>query len=499
MRRGSLVGPLLIIAIGGLFLANTLQPELPIVDMLGRYWPFLLIIWGALRLVEVVAMTSRYGTAPAPGMRAGEWTLVVLVCLIGSGLYAANRFRPWQHLGVIAAKRVDMFGRSYDYAIAEQQVTAGKAPRILIENLRGNVRVIGADAPEVKVSGRKTIRALQESDAVTANQQSPVELTSQGEQIVIRTNQDRVSGEQNVSADLELTVPRAASIEGRGRRGDFEISDLNGDVEISSDNAGVRVQNITGRVRVDVRASDIVRAVNVKGAVEVNGGRGRDVELDTVAGDVVVNGFFSGDMQFRSLAKMLRVQDSRADLRVEKLPGSIHMDLSELSGTKLVGPVRFTSRSRDVNLTDFSQSAEIAVDRGDITLRPVELPLARMDVRTRSGQVDVALPENAKFQIKATTSHGEVSNDFNPALQTEFEGSSKRRGGTLTGAVGSGATITLATDRGSITLRKDTGTAEEASTSNLEQKLRTDAERTARDIERKARDIEKAAEKAERF
>jgi hypothetical protein len=455
MRRGSLIGPLLIILIGVWFLLSALRPDLPLLDIAATYWPFLLIAWGVLRLLEILVWAARSKPVPSSGVGGGEWTLVVFICLAGSLLFAVNHYRPWSRLGVIASRRVDVFGHAYDYPIAQQTRPAGKTPRIVVENLRGNVRLVGADVQEVKVSGRKTVRALEQSDADTADKQCPLEISTQGEQIVVRTNQDRVTGERRASADLDITVPRGASLEGRGREGDFEVSDLGGGVEISSDNAGVRLQNVDGNVRLDLRRSDLVRVINAKGSVEVLGGRGRDIELENIGGPATVTGSYSGDLKFRNIAKPLRFQSSQTDLRVERLPGQLRTDLSELSGSKLIGPIRLTTNSRDVQLEDFTESLEISLDRGDISLRPAQLPLARIDARTRRGQVEVALPAKAQFHLKATTSQGEAQNDFGPDLRYESEG---RRGASLQGGTGQGPSITLATDRGSITVRKDTGT-----------------------------------------
>src|SRR6266436_6733746 len=91
-----------------------------------------------------------------------------------------------------------------------------------------------------------------------------------------RSNQERVSEDRRATTDLEVAVPRGASIEGRGRSGDFDITGVAGGVEISSDNAGVRLNKIGGSVKVDVKRSDIVRAVDVNGGVEV-AGRGNDL------------------------------------------------------------------------------------------------------------------------------------------------------------------------------------------------------------------------------
>ncbi len=459
MRRGSLVGPLLIILIGVWFLVSSLRPDLPLLDLAARFWPFVLIGWGVLRTVEIFVWASRGRQLPYAGVSGGEWTLIVFMCLIGSGLYAVNRYRPWQHLGVITSNRIEIFGQPYDYAVEEQTAPAPKAARVLIENLRGNVRVAGADVQQVRVSGRKTIRALKETDAGKAQQQTPVEISTQGDQIVVRTNQDRITGEQRISTDLEITVPKSASIEIRGRNGDLEISDLAGPIDISSDNATVRVQNIAANIRLDVRKSDLLRAVGVKGNIDMQGGRGRDIELDTVGGEITINGSYSGDLQFRNCARPIRFQSPQTDLRVERLPGEIRMDLGELTGSNVVGPIRLTSnRSRDVQIEQFTQSLELTLERGDITLRPLGSPLPRIDARTRSGQVDLVLPESAKFELKATTNRGDLNNDYGPVLKTQFENDRRpQSGGTIIGSVGQGPSIALTTGRGTVTIRKDIG------------------------------------------
>ena len=53
MRR-SFTGPLLLLIIGSLFLWRNLHPDTPVFDLLAQYWPFVLIAWGFIRLIEVL-------------------------------------------------------------------------------------------------------------------------------------------------------------------------------------------------------------------------------------------------------------------------------------------------------------------------------------------------------------------------------------------------------------------------------------------------------------
>ncbi|MEO8127537.1 MAG: DUF4097 family beta strand repeat-containing protein [Bryobacteraceae bacterium] len=459
MKRGSVVAPIILILIGGIFLLNNIRPEFSVLDTLASYWPFILIAWGLLRLAEILIAASNQpqpqpGAPPrnfqaTHGLSGGEWLLIVFLCLVGSGAFFVKRHAGNWAPNSIRSKIIGDFGDAFDYPIEEKKVATGKTPKVLIENFRGNARVVGTDADEVRVSGRKTVRALQQSDADDANQRSPIELTNQNDMVVIRTNQDRAPGDRTLNSDLEISVPRGATVEGHGRYGDFDINDLSGSVEIISDNAGVRVQNIGGSVRMDLRKSDLIRVVNVKGPVEVKG-RGQNVEMENVEGQVTITGSHSGDLQFRNLAKPLRFDEDRTNLRVEKTPGQIRMARGYFRGSNLVGPVQLTARSKDIEISDFTQGLDLSIERGDIDLRPMRVPLSKMDVRTGNGEVSLALPLAAKFDLRATVQKGEVQNDFGDPIRAETSG----RGASLRGGVGDGPVIILNADHGSVIVRK---------------------------------------------
>jgi DUF4097 and DUF4098 domain-containing protein YvlB len=450
MRRSSLVAPLILIGIGVLFLARNLYPDLPVLDFLAQYWPFILIAWGALRAIEILFWARTGKPIPANGIAGGEWVLVVFLCLIGSGLYAA-RHSSWFPPGRIRIGGLEVFGEAFDYNLNAQKKAVGKVSRVTIESFRGNARVTGSDTGDVTVTGRKTIRALQQNEANKADQDTPLEIVVNGDQIVIRTNQDRVSTQASrVSEDLEITIPKNVALEANGRYGDFDVTGLGGNVDITSDNAGVRLENIGGNVRIDTRRSDIVRAVNVKGTAELKGG-GTDIELENVEGQVTVTGTYGGTTQFRNIPKRVRFESRNTDFTAEGVPGTLRVSLTDLSGANLVGPVRLQARTKDVQISDFTQSLDLAVERGDIEIRPGKAGAVKMDVRTRSGNIDLALPDNAKVQMSATTDRGEITNDFNSAWDAKSEG----HGASLKGSTASdGPRVTLATSRGSVTVRK---------------------------------------------
>jgi DUF4097 and DUF4098 domain-containing protein YvlB len=449
MKRTSVVAPLLLIGIGILFLARNMYPDLALIDYFARYWPVLLILWGVLRLAEILFWAATEKELPARGMSGGEWILIVFLCLIGLSVHTVRGFENWWPRSGITMGGIDMFGESFDYPIAAEK-PAGKSPRIVIEAFRGNARITGTDTNVVKVTGHKTIRSLEQSRADRANQDSPFEITGDANELTIRTNQDHVGGNQRITDEMEITVPKGSTIEAHGRYGDFDINDIAGNVEIVSDNSGVRLQNIAGEVKIDLRKSDIIRAINVKGPVDLKG-HGADVELQDIDGQVTIAGTYSGVIQFRNISKPLRFNGQQTDLNIEKLPGQVRMALGDFTATNLVGPVRLNTRSRDVHISDFTNSLEVSVERGDVELRPGKLPIAKMDVHAHFGDIEVSLPVTAKFDLTGTTGRGEVYSDFGAPLHTERNGN----GGAIRGSSG-GPVINLQTERGKMTVRKAT-------------------------------------------
>lgn len=448
MRRSSIVGPIILIVIGALFLMRNFLPGIQLLDLLSTYWPYGLIAWGFLRLVEVLIWNQKGRLASSNGVTGGEWVMIVFICLVGSSVFWGMKQRGvWNNRLSLGAWEI--MGEAYDYPLSGSLKATSRTPRILIENSRGNVRAIGTDTDEVKVTGTKTIRSLNRTDADRDDKNSPFEILQQGDTLIIRTNLERLSSGPQVKADLEITVPKGARLEAKSRYGDLDAENIVGDVELVSDNAGLRLNNIGGNVRAELRRSDIIRVVNAKGNVEVKG-RGEDVEIENVAGTVSVNGSYSGDISFRQIAKQLRFESAATTLRVERVPGALRFSGGTMTGNQFNGPLVLRAKSKDVELTDFTDSVDIDIDRGDLTLRPVRPAMSKIDAKTNAGEIELVLPLAAKFDLAAKTKRGDVENDYGSPLQTRSEG----RGSTLTGNVGNGPNLVLQTDRGQIRVRK---------------------------------------------
>jgi len=119
-----------------------------------------------------------------------------------------------------------------------------------------------------------------------------------------------------------------------------------------------------------------------------------------------------------------------------------------MTAENVVGPMRVNARSRDVTISDFTQSLDLSLDRGDVSLRPGK-SMPKVEVHTRSGDIDLSLAGGSRFDLKASTDRGEVHNDYGSPLTVD----ESQRGATITGNSG-GPQLRLETGRGAVTVRR---------------------------------------------
>jgi DUF4097 and DUF4098 domain-containing protein YvlB len=444
VRPRSVTGPLILLAIGVFFLINNLRPDLVSLSRIGDYWPFLLIGAGVIGLVEVLFHVSRGSAAPPrPFYGAGIFWILVLGLFITT-VSRNHNFR----FGRFDSPGVSFFGSDYDYDINAAESSRG-VTRVVLDNMHGNLSLKGEDAGDVKVTGRKTVRAFNRTDADRANQQTQVHIERQGDALVIRTEDFNGPRLIQITTDLDITVPRGISVESRGRNGDLTIDDVDGPVDVSAGRGDVRLNHIAKDVKIEASRSGEIHVTDLKGSLDLEG-RGSDIQLENIAGPVTINGEFAGTIEFRALAKPMRFNSSRTEFRAEAVPGSITMDLGELKLDNVSGPVRFRTGTRDVQAADVTDGLDLVLNRGDIHVTVSKSPVPKMDVHTHNGDITLALPEKAEFQLDGTTSQGDADNEYGGGLQQQSNG----HAASIRGRVGNGPVVTIGTDRGMVSVKK---------------------------------------------
>jgi hypothetical protein len=438
-RRVSIFGPVVILALGVLFLAQNFRPELRVWNLFATYWPLLLILWGVLLLVDVVHPQ----TPRRPLFSAGEIFLIVFLCMFGLSMAEVPgrfiRFGPPVY---------EIFGDQYTFEQEARQAVAESAPRIRVENVRGPVNVEGAEAAEIAVKAEKQVRALDENDAKEIERQAGVAIVREGSGYVVRGQRPGYIPRGSVDLALTIRVPKGAQVQIRSERGSVSVRDVAGPLKIDAERADVSLAAIGGATQVDLRRGNF-SADRIQGDLVLDG-RANEVRIADVTGEVALRGEFYGSLSFSNVAKGVRFNGVRTEFEVEQLPGRIELGGGALLVRQPAGGVKVTTRGRQVEIEDFEGRVEVSNREGSVSLSARKPPTQPIVVDNARGRIDLSLPSDSKFHLDASTRRGQAESDFQ-----ELAVRRERRNSTITGQVGQGgAEIKLHTGSGNVSVRK---------------------------------------------
>jgi len=446
-RRRSMTGPFILIIVGIIFLLGNLHliswGRLGV--LFAHYWPLLLILWGVLKLIE--HQRAKQEGLNAPGIGAGG--VFLLIVLIVAGLTASQVSRVnWSeirnHVDIDDAD-IPFFGSTFtfdDLPQLTQVLPAGASVKIV--NDRGAVNVSESNDDRIRVTVQKKIRAESQEEADKWNEATKPQINVSGNLVTINAN-TRGAGDHPITADLNVEIPRKAAVAISSQRGDVVVTGREGAVDISSQHGDVNADDVNGNVSLNLDHGS-ARLSEVSGDVSIQG-RGDDVTLTDIKGAARLNGEI-GSVKLARVGKTVGFKSARTDLEFAKLNGDLDLDSDSLRGNDLAGPLRLTTRSKDITLEGVSGDARV-----ENANSPVELQLkspGNVQIDNRNGAITVGVPEKMGFKVDAHARGDEVQSDF-----AELKPNNNDNQGSVTGTVGNGAShLVLNSEHGSITIRR---------------------------------------------
>jgi hypothetical protein len=286
--------------------------------------------------------------------------------------------------------------------------TIAAAPGIVVTMCleSGNIVVIGGDKREVRVTAEDPARvSLRAADGTNASG-----LATRLEVVVADAPKagHQEFGECRGSSDMDLEVPRGATVYVKTRDGDIEISNV----------AEARAESSTGNI-------NILRVAKA-------------VEATTMSGDIAL-------------------EDSSGRIRLRSISGGL-----EAIRTKLVEQNDFlyaNTVSGDVKLEQIAQPrVEAGTISGEVLLTGSLAQGGFYDFKTITGDITLNMPDGVSFQVTAKVSQGgEVITDFPLKYTGGISTFDAMSSGKLAGSYGTGpspATVNLVSFSGTLRLRK---------------------------------------------
>lgn len=469
--RRSITGPVILIAIGVIFLLSNLGiiQRWQLWHWFGHWWPVLLILWGVIALVEHASAQRRgYRTRHLGG--AGIFLLILLVAVGVSAHYSSEV--NWG--GVRDQLQMDddlggFFGTPFTYDDTLQQAFP-KDGNLRIVCDRGSLNITPSDDDQIKVVVHKKLYAHDQNEANKYNEGTKPQISVTGSAVLLNANTDG-AGDHGVTTDMEISVPASAALDIASKRGDVTVNDRKNNVKASVQHGDVTLTGIGGPVQVNLEKGSL-RATQINGDVNVTG-RVDSVNIEEVSGAVSLNGDFYEDIRLSKIAKSVLFKTSRSDMQFASLPGDLDIASDEVRASALAGPSRVTTSSKDIHLEDVSGDLQVQSNNGDVEITTsdkqssgkievatehgdVALTVGgkaapqKVNVATQHGDVTLTIPPGTGFQVSAVTRKGDISSEFDAIKVDENNGTTK-----ASGSVGSGnSKLQVATDTGDIKIAK---------------------------------------------
>jgi DUF4097 and DUF4098 domain-containing protein YvlB len=445
--RSSIFSGLVLITVGVLLLLHN-HHGLEIDSLLYHWWPLLLIFWGAIKLYERTA-GARTSDPSASRVTSGE-ILLVLGLLTFLGIVVAVDITK-QKLNIDFG---DISGDSHDYDLDVAPKTVPPSARISIRNGHGDVSVRGADSSEIRVSGKKNVKAWSESDADRMAQKANVQIGQNGDGYEIVTPGFETASSR-VAMNLEVVVPQKAPLTVRNERGDVTVSDLLTGISVTAQRGDVEIRDTAGDVDIDMRRGD-AKVTDTKGDIKISG-KGGEVDVAGASGGLTLDGEFYGPIRAEKVLKGVRFISQRTDLTLTQLTGHLEAGSGNLEIADAPGNLTLRTNSYDVNVENPGGKVKIDNRNGNVTVRYSASPKEDIEITNSSAGIDLSLPDSSNFDLAADSRSGDINSEFSGSGLKQTGGDSGSS--HLEGKYGSrrGPKITLKTSYGSISIHKTSG------------------------------------------
>jgi hypothetical protein len=421
--------------------------------LFARYWPALLILWGVIKLIEYEE--AKRSGQPARGIGVGGVFLMIFLIIAGLAATQASRW-DWKSLGEHIQIGDDedlneIFGGStFDYSDElAAEIPAGSV--LHVNDDRGTVTVNVADFKAndktMKVSIRKKVRAEEEKDAENYNSKTKPTIAVVDKIVTLNAN-TQGAGDKGVTTDMDIFVPANTTLTIASARGDVTVAGMTGNVDVTHHRGEVNINNQTGNVLLTLGGSS-VRVGQVKGDVTIQG-KPNAIAVEDVDGAVRLNGEFYETTRLARVSKTVSFHSSRTDMEFSRLDGSLDLDPDDLRADSMLGPMRLSTRSKDITLEGLSGDLRLEDSNGTVSVG-LQKP-GNIQIDNRKGDVKFTIPPNTAINVEARSRDGEIESDFD-----EIKVDSHGDQASASGSIGSnGPKLAVNCDKGAIEIRKGT-------------------------------------------
>jgi len=475
--RSPLVGMLLII-VGVLFLAARFQPGLNALQVYGRYWVLLLLVFASVELVRYYS--HRHTEGPPPRVFTPIRVLVVLMIVL-TGVLAnrvANNPSVLSALrlpGFLSGLRDSVVGEAYTFAdqpVFRDDIKQGMI--VSVNNRYGSVKVTGGGST-LRAVLTKGVRGWSQEDARKIADRIGLLVNQTSDGLSITTNRDQIN--EQFTTDILIEVPSnigvsitdsygsvtvngvQGGLSAKVSYGQTDLAGIRGDVNLALSYSDVTASNIEGDLTIAgvkrARISNVTGALDLTASTASNG----SVELRDISGHVRVNAPFCritaqgldqtaelstehssvdvtraanlvidaphSDVRAKNIDGDIRVLSSNSNLQISSVSGGLHVQAQQTSvnAEDVKGSIDIETTHGDVVVKNFFEDVRVETSYRDVTLSTSAEPAGDIEVNNNHGQIKLVLPQSSRFNLDAESANGQIQPIGFSQLETRMRNS----------------------------------------------------------------------------
>jgi hypothetical protein len=403
-RRPSLLGALLWLALGILFLLQNFGIGPDVWWFAGRYWPLLLILLGLGKVLDYFLKKD------SVSIRVGEIIGIIFLLLIGSALTKisdtpfARIFKELPlRIGASSVRPGQWIGESHSFS-EEVSASLERPLPIVIENSYGSVSIAPGSDREVRVRLKKTvyadeprardiaaeIRLEARAERRGEPQSAPTPEAEPGkksdpEYFVVQTNRESLASKNYLfNTDLEVIVPKNSQVQIRNTYGDVRATGINGKLDINAKHRSLEVRDCTGEFTITTQYAES-RLVNLVGNIDLDSRSRGGVYIENIKGDVNVSNHYS-PLEIFGVDGKVQLTNTEGSVRLDKITKPVVIDSrgSQVQVQNLQDSLKINASHKNVDVSDVSSDVVIESRYATISLKRIK---GSVSIRSNSDYV----------------------------------------------------------------------------------------------------------------
>ncbi len=404
-RRPSLLGALIWIGVGILFLLQNFGFGIDFWSLAGRYWPILLILLGLGKIIDY------YLKKDAVSVSVGEIIGILLLLFVGSALTKVSTTHfasviqelPIQ-IGGLSVRPGQWIGESHAFT-EERAFPLEHSLPIIIENSYGSVSVFPGNDREVRTRLRKVVYAHESrardiapeirlvagaekrgEPSVDAKPEAEPGKTSDVEYFVVGTNRQSLSSKDyTFNTDLEVTVPKNSRVQIRNTFGDVRVTGVNGKMDIGTTHRSLEVRDCTGEFTISTRFSES-RLINLTGNVKLDSRSRGKVFIENIKGDLDVTSEYS-PLEVSNIDGKVQLSNTEGSIRIDRITQPVVIDSrgTQVQARNLQDSLKITASHKDIEITDVASNVIVESRYASVALKRIK---GNIDIQSNSDNIN---------------------------------------------------------------------------------------------------------------